>query len=418
MKEILGVVLGGGKGSRLFPLTLIRSKPAVPLGGKYRLIDIPISNCINSGVNRIFVLTQYNSESLNRHINQTYRFGLFSQGFVDILAAEQTPESAHWYQGTADAVRQCLRHLLTYSPKYILILSGDHLYRMDYSALFRRHIECGADVSLCVIPVDTTEASELGILKMEKSGRISEFCEKPDRPDLIESLKVDVDTWQKAGVTSDRPLMASMGIYVFNVEALVEVLKGEPMMDFGRDIIPYSLSRYNVSGYIFNGYWEDIGTIRAFYRANLDLTAEEPKFNFYDSQAPIYSHPRFLPPNRIQKCELRRSIVSEGCEIEDSVISESVVGIRSIIRKGSELSQTLMLGADYYEESERGRIPLGVGKGSVIRGAILDKNARIGANVKIVNSRQLRDFDGENYFVRDGIVIVPKNGVIEDGTEI
>lgn len=399
-------------------MTLIRSKPAVPLGGQYRLIDIPISNCINSGVNRIFVLTQYNSESLNRHINQTYRFGLFSQGFVDILAAEQTPESTHWYQGTADAVRQCLRHLLTYSPKHILILSGDHLYRMDYSALFRRHIECGADVSLCVLPVGASEASDLGILKMEKSGRISEFCEKPDRPDLIESLKADVDTWQTAGVTPDRPLMASMGIYVFNTDALVEVLRGDPMMDFGRDIIPYSLPRYNVSGYIFNGYWEDIGTIRAFYKANLDLTVEKPKFNFYDSEAPIYSHPRFLPASRILKCQLQSSIVSEGCEIEDSVISDSVIGIRSIIRQGTEISQTLMLGADYYEENKGGRIPLGVGRGSIIRGAIIDKNARIGASVRIVNSRNLQDYDAENYFVRDGIVIVPKNGVIEEGAEI
>jgi len=418
VKEILAVILGGGKGSRLFPLTLIRSKPAVPLGGKYRLVDIPISNCINSGVNRIFVLTQYNSESLNRHINQTYRFGLFSQGFVDVLAAEQTPESAHWYQGTADAVRQCLRHLLTYSPKYILILSGDHLYRMDYTALFKHHRECGADVSLCALPVGTAEASELGILKMEKSGKISEFCEKPDRPDVVESLKVDVDTWRKAGVTPNRPLMASMGIYMFNTDALVEVLKGDPMMDFGRDIIPYSLSRYNVSGYIFNGYWEDIGTIRAFYGANLDLTVEKPKFNFYDSEAPIYSHPRFLPASHIRKCQLRSSIVSEGCEIEDSVISDSVIGIRSIIRKGSEISQTLMLGADYYEESKAGEIPLGIGPGSVVRGAIIDKNARIGADVKIVNSRKLQDYDAENYFVRDGIVIVPKNSVIEDGTEI
>ena len=268
------------------------------------------------------------------------------------------------------------------------------------------------------MPVGTAEASELGILKMEKSGRISEFCEKPDRPDLIESLKVDVDTWQRAGVTPDRPLMASMGIYLFNTDALVEVLKGDPMMDFGRDIIPYSLSRYNVSGYIFNGYWEDIGTIRAFYRANLDLTVEKPKFNFYESEAPIYSHPRFLPASHIQKCELRSSIVSEGCEIEDSVISDSVIGIRSIIRKGSEISQTLMLGADYYEESKGEEIPLGVGPGSVIRGAIIDKNARIGANVKIVNSRNLQDYDAENYFVRDGIVIVPKNSVIEDGAEI
>ena len=330
---MLGVILGGGKGSRLFPLTMIRSKPAVPLGGKYRLVDIPISNCINSEVNRIFVLTQYNSESLNRHITQTYRFGLFSQGFVDILAAEQTPESTTWYQGTADAVRQCLHHILNYDAKYILILSGDHLYRMDFRSLLNRHRKAGADVTLCVIPVSGQDASELGILKMEHDGRISEFSEKPQEPDLLESLKVDVNVWEKAGVSVDRPYMASMGIYLFNTEVLVKVLEEEPKMDFGRDIIPHAFPRHRVHGFIHTGYWEDIGTIRAFYEANLDLTNARPRFNFYDQTAPIYSHPRFLPPSHVQSCELRRVLISEGCEVSDAEITDSVIGIRSVIRE-------------------------------------------------------------------------------------
>ncbi|UCF35372.1 MAG: glucose-1-phosphate adenylyltransferase [Acidobacteriota bacterium] len=419
MKEILGVILGGGKGSRLFPLTLIRSKPAVPLGGKYRLVDIPISNCINSGINRIFVLTQYNSESLNRHITQTYRFGLFSQGFVDILAAEQTPESVHWYQGTADAVRQSLRHILTYNPKVILILSGDHLYRMDYGKLYAHHLSTNADVTLCVLPVSPRQASGLGILKLDKSGRISQFVEKPESEKAIEALKVDVNSWKKVGVTEKRPLMASMGIYMFSTDVLVKALEDESKMDFGRDIIPAALSKSNVHGYVFNSYWEDIGTINAFYKANLDLTVTRPKFSFYDVQGPIYSHPRFLPSSRIQHCDLRNSILSEGCDIEESVISHSVIGIRSAIGKGSDISRSLILGADYfYEERGLPKGSMGIGKGCVIRGAIIDKNARIGDGVRILNEQRIRNHDGDNYYIRDGIVVIPKNAVIEDGTII
>jgi glucose-1-phosphate adenylyltransferase len=418
VKEIVGVVLGGGKGSRLFPLTLIRSKPAVPLGGKYRLVDIPISNCINSGINRIFVLTQYNSESLNRHITQTYRFGLFSQGFVDILAAEQTPESVMWYQGTADAVRQSLRHILTYRPKHILILSGDHLYRMDYRRLIEDHRRTGAEISLSVLPVTAQQSSELGILKMESSGMITRFSEKPKDPDLVESLKIDVESWKHRGVTDERSLMASMGIYLFNTDTLVRVLEENPKMDFGKDIIPSSLPKYKVFGYVFEGYWEDIGTIDAFYRANLDLTADNPKFSFYSPGAPIYSHPRFLPASHVQECLLRRAIISEGCEIFGSRITESVIGIRSVIRENAELNRTLMLGADTYEEEALGSPPLGIGPGCFIDGAIIDKNARIGANVRITNKRQFRNYDGENYFVRDGIVIIPKNAQIQPDTVI
>ena len=382
------------------------------------MVDIPISNCINSDINRIFVLTQYNSESLNRHITQTYRFGLFSQGFVDVLAAEQTPESTHWYQGTADAVRQSLRHILTYEPEHILILSGDHLYRMDYRELHRCHIRVGADVTVCVNPVRVDQAKEFGILRMHKDGRITEFYEKPEDFEVLEQLRVDVGAWKQFGVQEDRPLMASMGIYLFKTEALVKVLDEVDEMDFGRDIIPAALSDYNVQGYVFHGYWADIGTIKAFYDSNLRLTVPDPDFSFYEAGAPIYSHPRFLPASRVQSCRLQQSMISEGCEILGSSISESVIGIRSIIREGCKLKQTLMMGADYYEAENRTTIPLGVGGGSVISRTIIDKNARVGAGVTIRNKNGTRDFDGPNYYIRDGVVIVPKNGVIEDGTVI
>ncbi len=418
MKDILGLVLGGGKGTRLFPLTLVRSKPAVPLGGKYRLIDIPISNCINSGINKIFVLTQYNSASLHRHITQTYKFGFFSQGFVDILAAEQTPESIHWFQGTADAVRQTLRHILTYDVKYILILSGDQLYRMDFAKLLEQHLARKADVSVCVIPVEEEKAGGFGILKMEADGRMTEFNEKPKDQKLIDRLKVDVDAWKSAGVSAQKPLLASMGIYLFHTDILVEVLKDETKLDFGRDIIPAALAKYNVYGYIFNGYWEDIGTIGAFYRANLDMTHELPKFNFYDDQFPIYTHPRFLPASRIENCRIQGSIISEGCSIRDSKITDSVIGIRTIVDRKAEITSTLIMGADFYERDSVGHVPIGIGANSKVRDAIIDKNARIGKNVRIENRSQHKDFDGGNYYIRDGIVIIPKNAVVPDGTVI
>ncbi len=418
MKDILGLVLGGGKGTRLFPLTLVRSKPAVPLGGKYRLIDIPISNCINSGINKIFVLTQYNSASLHRHITQTYKFGFFSQGFVDILAAEQTPESIHWFQGTADAVRQTLRHILTYDVKYILILGGDQLYRMDFTKVLEQHLARKADISVCVIPVEEEKAAGFGILKMQADGRMTEFNEKPKEQKLIDRLKVDVDAWKGAGVSAERPLLASMGIYLFHTDILVEVLKDETKLDFGRDIIPAALSRYNVYGYIFNGYWEDIGTIGAFYRANLDMAREHPKFNFYDDAAPIYTHPRFLPASKIQNSRIQGSIISEGCSLRDCKITDSVIGIRTIIDRKAEINSTLIMGADLYERDSVQNIPLGVGANSKVRDAIIDKNARIGKNVRIENRDRHRDFDGSNYYIRDGIVIIPKNAVVTDGTVI
>jgi glucose-1-phosphate adenylyltransferase len=418
VKDTLGVILGGGKGTRLFPLTLVRSKPAVPLGGKYRLIDIPISNCINSGINKVFVLTQYNSASLHRHITQTYKFGFFSQGFVDILAAEQTPESIHWFQGTADAVRQTLRHILNYNVNYIAILSGDQLYRLDFRKVLEQHLAHKADVTVCVIPVEEEKAGGFGILKMERDGRITEFFEKPKDPKTIEMLRVDVDKWRSAGVTEERPLMASMGIYLFKTDILIQVLKDETKLDFGRDVIPSALSRYSVYSSVFNGYWEDIGTIGAFYKANLDLAMTRPKFNFYDADAPIFTHPRFLPGSQVENCRIHQSIISEGCSIRDSKISNSIIGIRSAIRSKSEIANSLVMGCDFYEDNASHRIPMGIGSRASIRDAIIDKNARIGNNVHILNARRLRDHDGDNYYIREGIVIIPKNAVVEDNTII
>ncbi len=420
VKNVVGIVLGGGKGSRLFPLTYVRSKPAVPLGGKYRLIDIPISNCINSDIQRIFVLTQYNSASLNRHINLTYRFGLFSRGFVDILAAEQTHDSVSWYQGTADAVRQSLRHVLDGTVEYVLILSGDQLYRMDFRALMKQHLERDAAISVCVLPVEEEKATGFGVLKLEKDGRISDFHEKPKDPKLLESLKVDPKVWKSSGVTAKRPLMASMGIYLFRAQTLVELLKDETKLDFGGQVIPAALKSHRVFGHIFNGYWEDIGTIGAFYKANLDLTAARPEFNFYDVTAPIYTHPRFLPATRILKSEIERSIISDGCLVRDAKIKGSVIGIRSSVGEGSEVVDSLLMGADFYETGKaKGATPeIGIGPGSTVRRAIIDKNARIGQGVKILNSKRRREFDGDCYYIRDGIVIVPKNAIVPDGTVI
>ncbi len=415
---VLGVILGGGRGTRLFPLTLIRSKPAVPLGGKYRLIDIPISNCINSAINKIFVLTQYNSASLHRHITQTYKFGPFDDGFVDILAAEQTPESIHWYQGTADAVRQTLRHILIYNMEYILILSGDQLYRMDYQKLVEYHLAKKADISVCVIPVEADKTSGFGILKMNNEGRITDFIEKPKDPKPLDRYKVDVDAWRESGVTQERAWMASMGIYLFRTQVLIDVLRDETKLDFGGDIIPSALSHYPVYGYIFDDYWEDIGTIKAFYHANLDLTGPRPRFNFYDPQSPIYTHPRFLPATSIAHCSVSHSVISEGCSIGVCKIANSVIGIRSVIQTHAEVVNTLMMGADYYENDSENSIRIGVGANSVIRDAIIDKNARIGTNVRISNPQQIQQADGGNYFIRDGIVIIPKNAVVEDGTKI
>jgi glucose-1-phosphate adenylyltransferase len=424
--KLLTVVLGGGAGTRLFPLTQQRSKPAVPLGGKYRLVDIAISNCINSDITKIFVLTQHNSASLNRHIAQTYRFSQFSNGFVEILAAEQTPESPQWFQGTADAVRQVLPHIRDWGIDTLLILSGDHFYRMDYRDFLQRHYDTDADVTVSVIPCDPAAASEFGLLKTDHTGRIVEFREKPKGQDL-ESMRVDTTSFGLSREQADKlPFLASMGIYLFKYDLLEKLLAEDPSwVDFGREVIPGAISRHHVQAFAFNGYWEDIGTIGAFYRANLDLTSLIPKFNLFDAEAPVYTRARYLPPSKIAESDIRDSIISDGCIINGAKIMRSVVGLRSRISKGVLLEASYMMGADYYQtieemrlEGVQGKPRVGIGDNTIIKRAIIDKNARIGANVRLLNEAgvSFADAPDGSYYIRDSIIIVPKNATIKDGT--
>lgn len=427
ISNVTAVVLGGGAGKRLFPLTKLRAKPAVPLGGKYRLIDIPVSNCINSDIMRIFILTQYNSASLNRHIAQTYRFSRFTNGFVEVLAAELTPERADWFQGTADAVRQCYHHLDDESSDTILVLSGDHLYRMDYRRFLARHVETAADMTVAVTPAREEDASSFGLLKIDQSGRVVEFSEKP-RGEALEPMRVDTTMLGlPADEAAKKPFLASMGIYVFRKQMLKELLLDEmpDAFDFGHDVIPAALSTHNVQAYLFDDYWEDIGTISAFYRANLAMTLPLPPFNFFDAAAPIYTRPRFLPGSKLLDCHIQSSIITEGCIINGATITDSIIGIRSRVEHGSRLNGVLMMGEDYYQtldemkgDAESGRPRVGVGPDCHIRGTIIDKNARIGSGVQILNEARRIEFDGEGYFIRDGIVIIPKNAVIPDDSII
>ena len=426
--KLLAVILGGGAGNRLYPLTQQRSKPAVPLGGKYRLIDIALSNCINSDILRTFVLTQYNSASLNRHIAQTYRFSQFSNGFVEIIAAEQTPESPQWFQGTADAVRQVLPHIRDLAVDTLLILSGDHLYRMDYRHFLERHHSSNADVTVSVIPCEPRAASEFGLLKTDESGRIVEFREKPKGDELLE---MQVDT-TKLGLDANeaqrRPYLASMGIYVFKYQQLEQLLADDPKgLDFGKHLIPAAIGSRNVQAHMFDGYWEDIGTIGAFYRANLDLTAKIPKFNLFDAEAPVYTRARYLPPSKIEETEINDSIVSDGCIINGAKIMNSVVGLRSRISKGVHLDASFMMGADFFQtfddmrnDMSKGLPRVGIGEGTIVRRAIIDKNARIGKNAKLLNEAGVIESEGPggSYFIRDGIIIIPKNAIIQDGTVV
>ncbi|HEX8473094.1 MAG TPA: glucose-1-phosphate adenylyltransferase [Pyrinomonadaceae bacterium] len=427
-KNILAVILGGGAGTRLFPLTQHRSKPAVPLGGKYRLVDIPISNCINSDIINIFVLTQYNSASLNRHIARTYRFSQFSDGFVEILAAEQTPESPQWFQGTADAVRQVLPHIRDWRLDTLLILSGDHLYRMDYRKFLARHFETKADVTISVVPFAREAAEEFGLLKADATGRITEFREKP-KGAALEEMRVDTTAFGlSAEEAAKRPFLASMGIYVFNYSQLEELLaQNTSWVDFGREVIPAAIKGGNVQSFLFNSYWEDIGTISAFHAANLDMCSLLPKFDFFDAEAPIFTRSRYLPPSKMHNCQLHHSIISEGCIINRATLTTSVIGLRSRIDQGAHLENTYLMGADYYQTIDEmradiaaGRPRIGVGEGTVIRHAIVDKNARIGAGVRLVNESGVQDLDSPdgNYYIRDGIIIVPKNATVTDGTVI
>jgi len=413
-KKVLAMILGGGQGKRLFPLTMYRSKPAVPIAGKYRLIDVPISNCLHSDIKDIFVLTQFNSESLNNHVNNTYRFDYFSRAFVRILAAEQTLENTHWFQGTADAVRKNLSHLNLKGDEYILILSGDHIYDMDYRQLVDFHRKSGADFTVSVVPVKTREAAEFGILKLDNSGKIVGFREKPKTGPEIRGY-----TFRKPDDPKTRGLycLASMGVYLFNVDVLRKALDNTDA-DFGKEVIPHSIDKFNGYGYVYNGYWKDVGTIRSFYDVNMELAAMKPYFTYF-YEGSIFTRPRFLPMARISKCKTERSLIADGCVISGATIRDSVVGLRSIIGNGCRISKSVIMGADYYEHSKGIEgIRVGIGDGSIIDKAIIDKNARIGKDVVIRNLKKQKELDGDNYYIRDGVVIVPKNAVIKDGTRI
>jgi glucose-1-phosphate adenylyltransferase len=420
--DVVAVIMGGGAGTRLFPLTKDRSKPAVPLGGKYRLVDIPISNCINSELRRIFVLTQFNSSSLHRHIQDAYRFDVFAPGFVEILAAQQTPDRTDWYQGTADAVRQNLRQLNNYPHKLVLILSGDQLYRMDFRAVLEQHLETGADATVATIPVERDAASALGIMQVANDRRITRFVEKPGDAGTLDSLRVD---WGAVGSSltgvSPDALLASMGIYVFNREVLADALAG-PEADFGKHIIPSLIGSKKVFAYLYQGYWEDVGTIRSFYEANLDLCEPLPKFNFYDATAPIFTHARYLPGSKIIKSRVERSVIADGCVINDAIIEHSLIGVRSRVQSGAIIRDSLLMGQDYYDTPDRvspaGAPLMGIGHDCLIERTIVDKNARIGSGVRISPDGKPAELDGPNFFVRDGLVIIPKNAVVADGTTI
>lgn len=412
LNEVLAVILGGGRGSRLYPLTAERSKPAVPIAGKYRLIDVPISNCINSGLYRVAVLTQFNSVSLHRHIANTYQFDSFHQGWVQIWAAEQTVESTDWYQGTADAVRKQRFEIQSTRAKDILILAGDHLYRMDYAAMAQFHWENRADITVAVQPVPKAEAGRFGLLKRAEDGRILNFAEKPKDPALLQEMVSRDDP--------ERPYLGSMGIYMFRTDVLLEMLNDPSLEDFGQHIIPSAIQNKEVYGFDYDGFWEDIGTMRSFYDANLMLTQPSPPFNFYDPKKPIYTHPRFLPGTKVQNSQLENVLLAEGGYIKDSVVRRSIIGLRSQIFSNVTLIDTVMMGADYYEDRLPAGvdIPIGIGHNSWIEGAIVDKNARIGSHVIIKPFQPGVDVDGDGWVVRDGIVVIRKNAVIPAGTHI
>ena len=418
MNDVLALILGGGRGTRLFPLTRMRSKPAVPLGGKYRLIDIPISNCLHAGLKRIFVLTQFNSASLNRHIAQTYRLDMFSDGFVEVLAAEQTPESLDWFQGTADAVRQAARHFAGYDAEHYLILAGDHLYRMDFCEMIDAHIESGADITIAAQPVSPDDATEMGIFLFDERGQIGGFEEKPT-PARLAEMGTSIPRGSAAGgVTPEKPFVASMGIYVFSRDMLLEILQ-EPGIDFGKEIIPKALGHYQVNPYIFRGYWADVGTIDAFYQANIQLTHRGAPFDFFHPRRPIYTHPRFLPGTRAYSCRVDTSIVAEGCYLDQCEITDSIVGIRTHVESGARITRSILLGADYYEEEgAAGAIPLGIGRDVVLDRVIVDKNARVADGVRLVNDASLDHADGDGYYIRNGIIIVPKGAEVKAGVTV
>jgi glucose-1-phosphate adenylyltransferase len=426
MDRIISVILGGGRGTRLYPLTKYRSKPAVPFGGMYRLIDIPVSNCLNSGINRIFVVTQFNSASLNRHVSLTYNFDAFREGFVSVLAAEQTLETTDWFQGTADAVRKNLRHLRPTQASDVVVLSGDHIYSMDYRAMIANHRQQRADVTVAAIPVRAGDIQRFGVLRMSGEGRIVEFCEKPQSADPVRGWGFSPEIFGREFTASNGPVfMASMGIYVIRMEALEEILTPEFGSDFGKDVIPRAIPDYRVFAYPFTGYWEDIGTIRSYYEANLALTDPEPKFELYDPQMRLFTRPRFLPGAHLNEIQASSSMICAGCRAGNVTLEHSLLGTRAVVRSGVQIRDSVIVGADYYEtpeelerNRERGIPDVGIGGDTVVRRAIVDKNARIGYGVVIDPGTEHPDHEGPGYAVRDSVVIVEKDAVIPDGAVI
>jgi glucose-1-phosphate adenylyltransferase len=417
MNDVLTLILGGGRGTRLFPLTHQRSKPAVPIGGKWRLIDIPISNCLHAGLERIFVLTQFNSGSLNRHIAQTYRMDMFSGGFVEVLAAEQTPEGEQWFQGTADAVRQAARHFRELEAEHYLVLAGDHIYRMDLAELIDSHIERDADITIAAQPVSLDAATDMGVFSFDTSGQITGFEHKPPAARLAE-MRSSAPANSPAGLlTADKPFLASMGIYVFSRDVLYDVLERSRAVDFGREVIPASIGTHRVHAYVYRGYWADVGTVASFYDANLLLTKRVPPFDFFHPRRPIYTRSRFLPAARLHNCQLDEALVAEGVYLDSCTVTSSVIGVRTAIRQGATVTRSVLLGADYYED-QFSDLPLGVGPNAVLDRVIMDKNARIGEGARLVNERNVQDVDGDGYYIRSGIIVVPKNGIVKAGTVV
>jgi len=421
MPSVLTLILGGGRGNRLFPLTWTRSKPAVPIGGKYRLIDVPVSNCLHANLRRIFVLTQFNSASLNRHLAQSYRLDHFSQGFVDILAAEQTPDSTAWFQGTADAVRQAWRHFHSMQADHILILAGDHLYRMNLGELIADHIEQDADVTIAAQPCDPETSTQMGIFRFDANGQISGFEENPDA-DRLSAIgqSVPIDSRIASWITPERPFIASMGIYVFSKQVLLDSLERyADAVDFGKEIIPAVIDTHRVRAYLYRGYWEDVGTIGSFFEANLKLTDPIPAFTFHDETAPIFTHPRFLAGSRVHDCRVNRAVIAEGCSLASCDIDRAVVGIRTQVRAGARITNSVLLGADYYSrDSDDTGVPLGIGRDVVLDRVIVDKNARVGDGARLVNSAGVQDAEGNGYVIREGIIIVPKGSTVPSGTVV
>ena len=418
MDNFVAIILGGGRGTRLYPLTSYRSKPAVPFGAKYRLIDIPISNCINADLRKIFILTQFNSESLNTHIARTYRFDNFTDGFVTILAAEQSIGNQNWYQGTADAVRKNLVHIMTPKHKYNLILSGDQIYQMDYRKLIDFFLSKKADVVVATIPVPEKDVPGFGVMKIDDNQRIVEFAEKPKEQEVIDSFRIDSSVLEKNSISYDKGThLASMGIYLFKKDILKEVLEDEKKTDFGKEIIPSAIKNFNVFAYLYDGYWEDVGTIKSFFQANIEFTYDLPPFDLYQEMGKFYTHPRFLPAAKFNNAMIDHAIISEGCILERATVRHSVIGIRSVLRKNVVIDNSILMGNDYYA-SAKNRRNMEIGENSIISNAIIDKNVTIGKNCKIVNQKKKENYDGPGYFIRDGIIIIPKNGYIKSNTII